>query len=215
MKIIILLFIMLMPTSVFAKTYETITSSGSGSVRIKPTNSIINVTIRIFNKSHKVVYKKLINTISNITPYIKKYGKLKTTNITISKNKIYHNNKWNFNGYNGVENLKIKTNIKNTNKIILYLMKNKLIMINNITSIISNLNKFKLEAIKIAYNNAFSKIKVILHLIGVKKYKIINVDIKNNPQRIFAPMMMARMNKQVYFSGKNKVNANVYIKVKY
>ena len=215
MKIIILLFIMLMPINVFAKTYGTITSSGSGSVRIKPTDSIINVTIHVFNKSHKIVYKKLVNTISNITPYIKKYGKLKTTNITISKNKIYYNNKWNFNGYNGVENLKIKTNIKNSNKIILYLMKNKLITINNITSIVSNLNKFKLKAIEIAYNNAFSKIKVILNLIGVKKYKIINVDIKSNPQRIFAPMMMARMNKQVYFSGNNKVIANVCIKVKY
>ncbi len=215
MKFIILLFIILIPINVFAKSYGTITSSGNGIVRIKPTHAIINITIQEFNKSHKIVYKKLINTISNITPYLKKYATLKTTNITITKHKIYKNNKWNFNGYNGIENLKIKVTNKNTNKVILYLMKNKSITINNISSIVSNLNKFTLKAIKIAYKNAFSKIKVILKLIGVNKYKIISIDIKNNTQRVFAPMVMARMSKQVYFSGKNRATANVYLKVKY
>ena len=227
--IIFFISVVSMPVNVLAKSfyrgsYGTITASGTGTVKIKPSGSRLYVAVSIFNKSHESAYKNLIKTISNITSRLKnnKAVKLiKTTQINISPNKIYSKHKWITNGYNAAENLIIKIHgNKNTNNAVLYLLKCKSAQINRIVPTIANMERFKIKAVKLAYKHAVSKIKAVLKLIGIKSYTVKTVNIKNTTQRVFPVPVMMRANmantaKKIYFQGKNKITAQVFVKIDY
>jgi len=226
---IIVLCILAIPFSASAKSCHcnnlgTITASGTGTVKIKPDSSRLYISINIFNKSHKSAYRNLIKTITNITSRFKnnKAVKLiKTIQINITPNRIYTNGKWTTNGYNATENLIIKmSGNKNTNNAVLDLLKYKSIRINRIVPIVSNMEKYKIKAVRLAYEHAVLKIKAVLKLIGVKSYTIKTVNIQNVIQRVFPiPVMMqantVNVDKKVYFPGKNKITANVFVKEEY
>lgn len=210
-----------------------ITASATGTVKIKPDGSRLYISIKVFNKSHKIAYADLLNNALEITNHFKRlnmviYPKsqiaylIKTTQINIFPNKIFKKGNWIRNGYNATENLNIKIHgNKNTNNAVLYLLRHKSVEINRITPTVSNMEQFKIKVVKLAYKHAILKIKAVLKLIGVKSYIVNTVDIKSVTQRIFpvpAMMLQAKIikpNNKVYFSGKNKITADVFIKVRY
>ena len=226
---IITFCILAIPFSASAKScncnnHGMITASGAGTVKIKPDGSRLYVAVSIFNKSHRSAYRNLIKTITNITSRFKNYKAvklIKTVQINIAPNRYYDNGKWTTSGYNATENLIIKIHgNKNTNYVVLYLLKYKSTSINRIAPIVSNMKKYKIEAVKLAYKHAISKIKAVLKLTGVKSYTVKTVDIKSAVQRIFpVPVIMqaktVNVGSKVYFPGKNKITANVFIKAKY
>ena len=211
----------------------TITASGAGTVKIKPDGSRLYVSIKVFNKSHKIAYVDLLNNVNEIANHFKGlnmviYPKsqitylIKTTQINISPNKIYKKGNWITDGYNATENLTVKIHgNKNTNNTVLYLLKHKSVEISRIVPVVSDIEQFKIKAVKLAYRHAISKIKAVLKLIGVKFYTVKTVDIKSINQRIFpVPVMMMQaktvnMSNKVYFPGKNKITADVFIEASY
>jgi uncharacterized protein YggE len=226
---IITFCILAIPFSASAKScncnnHGMITASGAGTVKIKPDGSRLYVAVSIFNKSHRSAYRNLIKTITNITSRFKNYKAvklIKTVQINIAPNRYYDNGKWTTSGYNATENLIIKIHgNKNTNYVVLYLLKYKSTSINRIAPIVSNMKKYKIEAVKLAYKHAISKIKAVLKLIGAKSYTVKRVDIKSAVQRIFpVPVMMqasiANAVKKIYFPGKDRITAQVFVKINY
>ena len=202
-----------------------ITASGAGTVKIKPDGSRLYVAVSIFNKSHKSAYRNLIKTITNITSHFKNYKAvklIKTVQTNIAPNRYYDNGKWTISGYNATENLIIKIHgNKNTNYVVLYLLKYKSTSINRIVPIVSNMKKYKIEAVKLAYKHAISKIIAVLELIGVKTYTVKTVDIKSAVQRVFfqAPVMMAaniaNAVKKIYFPGKDRITVKAFVEINY
>jgi uncharacterized protein YggE len=209
-----------------------ITVSGTGTVKIKPNGSRLYVSINIFNKYHKIAYADLLNQAHKVINHFESFNiaayrkskityLIRTAQINISPNRIYKKGKWIIDGYNAIENLTVKVSgNKNTNNAVLYLLKYKSTSINRIVPIVSNIEKYKIEAVKLAYKYAISKIKAVLELIGVKTYTVKTVDIKSAVQRIFpVPVIMqaktVNVGSKVYFPGRNKITADVVIKVKY
>ncbi|MCL4546483.1 MAG: SIMPL domain-containing protein [Deltaproteobacteria bacterium] len=234
---ITVLCILAIPFSASAKScncinYGTITAYGTGTLKIKPNGSRLYVSINVFSKSHKMAYIDLLNQAHKVINHLESFNiaayhkskityLIRTAQINISPNRIYKKGKWIIDGYNAIENLiiKIRGN-KNTNNAILYLLKYKSTSINRIVPIVSNIEKYKIEAVKLAYKHAISKIKAVLKLTGVKSYTVKTVDIKSAVQRIFpVPVIMqaktVNVGSKVYFPGKNKITANVFIKAKY
>ena len=139
-NVLAFIFILSFPLTVFGKSlsyynYGTITASGAGTIKIKPSGSKLYVAVSIFDKSHKAAYKNLVKTISNIASRLKNnmpVKLIKTAQINISPNKIYSEHQWITNGYNASENLTIKINgNKNTDNAVLYLLKHKSVRENN------------------------------------------------------------------------------------
>lgn len=209
-----------------------ITVSGTGTVKIKPNGSRLYVSINIFNKYHKIAYADLLNQAHKVINHFESFNiaayrkskityLIRTVQINISPNRIYKKGKWIIDGYHATESLTVKVSgNKNTNNAILYLLKYKSTSINRIVPIVSNIEKYKIEAVKLAYKHAISKIKAVLKLIGVKSYAVKTVDIKSAVQRIFpVPVIMqaktVNVGSKVYFPGKNKITADVFIKAKY
>jgi uncharacterized protein YggE len=82
------------------------------------------------------------------------------------------------------------------------------------------MERFKIKAVKLAYKHAVSKIKAVLKLIGIKSYIVKTVNIKSMTQRVFPVPVMMRVNtaiaaKKIYFPGKNKITAQVFVKIDY
>ncbi len=209
-----------------------ITVSGTGTVKIKPNGSRLYVSINIFNKYHKIAYADLLNQAHKVINHFESFNiaayrkskityLIRTAQINISPNRIYKKGKWIIDGYHATESLTVKVSgNKNTNNAVLYLLKYKSTSINRIVPIVSNIEKYKIEAVKLAYKYAISKIKAVLELIGVKTYTVKTVDIKSAVQRIFpVPVIMqaktVNVGSKVYFPGRNKITADVVIKVKY
>lgn len=228
-NIIIFIFILFFPLSASAKSCHcsnqgTITSSGIGTVKIKPDGSRLYVSINIFSKSHKTAYVNLIKTITNITSRFKNnkaVKSIKTVQINIAPNRVYNKGKWTTNGYNAAEDLIIKMRgNKNTNNAVLYLLKYKSARINRMVPIVSTMEKYKIKAVKLVYGHAILKIKVVLKLIGVKSYAVKTVNIESQAQMVFPIPIIMRANiantaKKIYFPGKNKITAQVFVKIDY
>jgi len=211
-----IVFILSAPFTASAKSYQgTITSSGIGTVKVKPNGSKLYVSIKVFNKSHKTAYTGLLDKVSKIANHFKK-AHIKTTIVNIYPNSIYKKGKWITNGYNANENLIIRIHgIKNTNNAILYLLKHKSVNVNRITPTVSNMESFKIEAVRLAYKHAILKIKSILRLLHIRTYAVKTVNIQTINQSIMpAPVMMrAMMIKKAYFHGNVKTTAEVFLKV--
>lgn len=225
---IITFCILAIPFSASAKSCHcnnlgTITASGTGTVKIKPDGSRLYVSINIFNKFHKIAYAGLLKRVHKITDYFENLKYLiKTTQINISPNKIFEKGVWITNGYNATENLTVKIHgNKNTNNAVLYLLKHKSVGINRIVPVVSDMERFKIKAVKLAYEHAVLKIKAILKLLKVKSYNVQTVNIRSEVQGTFpVPVMMMQaktvnVGNKVYFPGKNKITADVFIRAKY
>lgn len=225
----LMLSVISMPVNASAKSFYydscgIITASGTGTVEIKPDGSILHVSISIIKKSHKSAYINLVKTIADITSRFKNnkaVKSIKAVQINIAPNRNYNKGKWTIKGYNANENLIIKIyGNKSINNAVLYLLKYKSARLNRINPIVSNMEKYKIKAVKRAYKHAILKIKAVLKLIGVKSYVVKTVVIKSAVQRIppIPVMMQADMTnvaKKVYFPGKDKIPAGVFVKVSY
>ena len=235
---ITVLCILAIPFSASAKSCRCdnqglITVSGTGTLKIKPNGSKLYVSINVFSKSHKMAYIDLLNQARKVINHFESFNiaayhkskityLIRTAQINISPNRIYKKGKWIIDGYNAIENLIIKVRgNKNTNNTVLYLLKYKSTSINRIVPIVSNMKKYKIEAVKLAYKHAISKIKAVLKLIGVKSYTVKAVDIKSAVQRVFfqAPVMMAaniaNSVKKIYFPGKDRITVKVFVEINY
>jgi len=217
--IVSIVFILSAPFTASAKSYQgTITSSGIGTVKVKPNGSKLYVSVKVFNKSHKTAYTGLLDKVSKIANHFKK-AHIKTTIVNIYPNSIYKKGKWITDGYNASESLIIKIHgVKNTNNAILYLLKHKSVSIDRITPTVSNMEAFKIEAVRLAYKHAILKIKSILRLLNIKSYAVKTVNIQTINQRIMPnPIMMRAMAvntaKKVYFHGNVKTTAEVFLKI--
>ena len=212
--IVSIVFILSAPLT--ASAYQgMITSSGIGTVKVKPNGSKLYVSIKVFNKSHKTAYTGLFDKVSKIANHFKK-ANIKTTIVNIYPNSVYKKGEWITNGYNASESLIIKIHgIKNTNNAILYLLKHKSISVNKIAPTVSDMELVKIKAVKLAYKHAILKIKAVLRLLHIRNYTVKTVNIQTINQRIMpAPVMMrAMMIKKAYFHGNAKTTAEVFLKV--
>ena len=215
--IVSIVFILSAPFT--ASAYQgMITSSGIGTVKVKPNGSKLYVSIKVFNKSHRTAYMGLLDKVRKITNHFKRTH-IKTTQVNIEPNSVYKKGKWTTDGYNATESLIIKIHgIKNTNNAILYLLKHKSISVNRIAPTVSDIELVKIKAVKLAYKHAILKIKAILRLLNIKSCIVKTVNIQTINQSIMpAPVMMRAMmlnvTKKAYFHGNVKTTAEVFLKV--
>ena len=198
---------------------------GKGTVRVVPSGSTINASIVIFNKSHETAYLNLVKKASGLAAYLKglPYLKsLKTVYAGISPYKIYKNGEWKLNGYYAREDLVVNiSGNKNTGGVLLFLLKDKDFKINGITPVFTGIERHRLEAIILEYEDTMAKIRVILDALNVKTFRIEKIDIRNVQPVIVRPLMnfgakalsSSAGSPNIYFHGSRKIISNVYVEL--
>ncbi len=203
-----------------------VTAVGTGTVKVLPSGSSINVSVEVLEKTHDAAYESLLRNAGNITSHFKGLPYLKSMQtgfVGIMPHKIYKDMKWVKDGYEGTENLIVNVSgNKNTNTALLFLLKQKYAMINSVTPVFNHLKKYKLMAVKLAYLEALSKAKVIFNSLKIKSFKVRKVEVRNVPPVFPMPRFMAlkaasvgtgTSGSHVYFYKKGKVASEVFIKL--
>lgn len=157
------------------KEVNVISVQGEGKVKVKPDTAYITLGVETQNKDAKLAQSENAKKMSNIMTSLKNLG-IKEEDIQTTQYNIYPNHQYNpttgksyINGYT-VQNMVrvIVRDMAATGTVIDAVAQNESNIINNIQLGISDTNKYYLEALKKAVENADQKAKAMADAVGVK-----------------------------------------------